>query len=489
MTYLLALDQGTTSCRAILFDARGRVVRTAQQPLTQHFPRPGWVEHDAMEIRDRQFAVAREAMGGVEPGQIAGLGITNQRETTVVWDRATGEPIHRAIVWQDRRTAEMCARLRDEGLGPHVRRVTGLRLDPYFSGTKLAWLLENVAGARERAERGDLLFGTVDAWLVWWMTGGPDGGRHLTDVTNASRTLLWDLRQKRWDPLMLDALGIPEAMLPDVTPCAAAVGTWNDIAITGIAGDQHAALFGQGCLSSGDAKYTLGTGGFLLLNTGETAVASDAGLLTTTAWDLGHGLQYALEGSVFVAGAAVQWLGEGLGLLDDSREVGPLAASVESAGGVVFVPAFTGLGAPTWDPDARGSLFGLTRGTTVAHIARATLEGIAHQTADVLESMQSDSGLLLDRLRVDGGAASNDVLLQIHADLLGVSIERPANVEATAWGAAALAGIGAGVLSPESIVPPAPEAVFTPTLSDDERQRQRGLWRQAVERTRGWAAL
>ncbi len=328
MSYLLALDQGTTSCRAILFSARGEAMRTAQVPLAQHFPRPGWVEHDAVEIRDRVRAVAQEAMAGTASGEIAAIGITNQRETSVVWDRHTGEPIHRAIVWQDRRTADTCARLRDEGLGPHVRRTTGLRLDPYFSGTKLAWLLDHVPGARGKAERGDLLFGTMDTWLIWCMTGGPDGGRHVTDVTNASRTMLWDLRQRRWDPLLLSALDVPLAMLPRVVASAGEIGTWNGIAITGVAGDQHAALFGQGCLAPGDAKYTLGTGGFLLLNTGTRAVASGAGLLTTTAWDLGDELHYALEGSVFVAGAAVEWLRDGLGLLTDARDVGPLALSV-----------------------------------------------------------------------------------------------------------------------------------------------------------------
>ena len=487
---LLALDQGTTSCRAVLFSASGEVLDVRQRPLRQHFPQPGWVEHDPVEIRDAQLAVAEEVVREATRA-VQAIGVTNQRETTVVWDRRTGKPVHRAIVWQDRRTAPMCARLADDGLGSHVRRTTGLRLDPYFSGTKLAWILEHVPGARERAGAGDLLFGTVDSWLVWWMTGGPGGGRHVTDVTNASRTMLWDLRRGRWDPTLLGALDIPPEALPEVVPSAGRVGEWNGVAITGLAGDQHAALFGQGATASGDAKCTLGTGGFLLMNTGGEPVASPSGLLTTAAWDLGdhaagdaRGPQFALEGSVFVAGAAVQWLRDGLGVIERSEDVEPLARSVPDAGGVVFVPALAGLGAPHWDAGARGAVFGLTRGTTRAHLARATLDALAHQTADVVEAMERDAGLGVDRLRIDGGAAANDLLMQLHADLLGVPVERAANVEATAWGAALFAAVGAGLLSPSDVTPPAPQAVFTPALAPGERAERRGLWRDAVRRVR-----
>ncbi len=489
MPYVLALDQGTTSSRALLFDAAGTVVARAQQEFAQHVPQPGWVEHDAGDIWQTQLATAQAALreAGLRPGEVAAVGITNQRETTVLWDRATGEPVHRAIVWQDRRTAAACERLEAE-LGAHLRRATGLRADPYFSGTKLAWLLDHVEGARARAERGDLAFGTVDAWLVWNLT---EGRVHATDVTNASRTLLFDIHRLAWDDALLAALRIPRAVLPEVVPSSGRVGETRllggSVPISGVAGDQHAALFGQACLEPGMAKNTYGTGCFMLMNTGRTPVASEHGLLTTLAWDLGDGLVYALEGSVFVAGAAVQWLRDGLGLIETAADSERLAASVPDTGGVVVVPAFTGLGAPHWDPWARGAVFGLTRGTTAAHLTRATLESLAFQTRDVLAAMEADAGQPLAALRVDGGAASNDLLMQFQADLLGVPVERPANVETTAWGAALLAGLAEGVYGLDSGAVWQAEARFEPAMPEAERERLLRAWHRAVERTRGWA--
>ncbi len=490
MSHVLALDQGTTSSRALLFDADGTVIARAQQEFAQHFPRPGWVEHDAAEIWQTQRATAEAALreAGVGPGQIAAIGITNQRETTVLWDRATGEPVAPAIVWQDRRTADACARL-DAAHGEYLRRATGLRADPYFSGTKLAWLLEHTDGARDRAERGELAFGTVDAWLVWNLTGGRV---HVTDVTNASRTLLFDIHRLEWDDTLLDALRIPRSVLPTVVPSSGHVGETalfgGSVPISGIAGDQHAALFGQACLEPGLAKNTYGTGCFMLMNTGATPVASEHGLLTTLAWDLGSsgdGPVYALEGSVFVAGAAVQWLRDELGIIETAAASERLAASVPDTGGVVVVPAFTGLGAPHWDPHARGAVFGLTRGTTAAHLTRATLESLAFQTRDVLAAMEADAGQPLAALRVDGGAASNDLLMQFQADLLGVPVERPANVETTAWGAALLAGLAAGVYDLGARWQA--EARFEPAMADAERAERLAVWHRAVERTLGWA--
>ncbi len=497
--FLLALDQGTTSTRAVLFDAAGTVHGVAQTPLAQHYPAPGRVEHDAVEIRDATIQVGRACLAeaGVTARDVAAVGIANQRETAVVWDRRTGEPVGPAIVWQDRRTADVCARLAADGLGPHVEATTGLRLDPYFSGTKLAWILDHTPGARDRADH--LAFGTVDAWLVWCLTGGPDGGVHATDVTNASRTMLWDLRRARWDDEILAALRIPRSVLPEVRPSIGDFGTipasvfGGDLPIRGVAGDQHAALVGQACLAPGQTKVTLGTGAFLLMHTGGAPARSAHGLLTTAAVDVGAGPQFALEGSVFVAGAAVQWLRDDLGIVGSAEETADLAASVPDSGGVVFVPAFTGLGAPHWDPAARGLVVGLTRGTTRAHLARATLEALAFQTRDVVDAMAADAGLARDglsspTLRVDGGAACNPVLLQMLADVLGAPVERPALVEATAWGAAALAGIDAGLLTPADV-----SAMWRADVRVEpdptSRLRTDGYrdWQRAVALSRGWA--
>ncbi|HSN88883.1 MAG TPA: glycerol kinase GlpK [Thermoanaerobaculia bacterium] len=500
MRYILALDQGTTSSRALVFDAFGSVISVAQRELRQIYPQPGWVEHDPMEIWESQLAVAVEAVqrSRLSLSDIAGIGITNQRETTILWDRATGRPVANAIVWQDRRTAPDCERLKREGLTSLFRYKTGLVLDPYFSGTKIAWLLDNVPGVREEAEAGRLAFGTVDSWLVWNLTGGPRGGRHVTDVTNASRTLLYDLRRGDWDDELLTAMRVPRALLPEVRPSSEVYGETvpellgRSIPIAGVAGDQQAALFGQACLRPGMAKNTYGTGAFLLMNTGETPVPSARELLTTAAWQLGGRLagptEFALEGSVFIAGAVVQWLRDGLGLIRTSAEVMDLAGTVPDSGGVVLVPAFTGLGAPHWDPYARGAILGLTRGTTAGHIARAALEGIAFQVADVIEAMRADSGVELTELRVDGGAAANDLLLQFQADLLGVPVTRPHTLETTALGAAYLAGLAVGVWSGTDEVTARwqAERTFAPAMDRGRVAELRARWDRAVERSRGW---
>ena len=493
MPYLLALDQGTTSSRAIVFDMDGLPVAMAQQEFTQHFPQPGWVEHDALEIWQSQIQTAREAIqrAQIKPGEIAALGITNQRETVVLWERATGKPVHRAIVWQDRRTAGRCDELKKNGYEPAFRQKTGLVLDPYFSGTKLAWLLENVAGLRERAGSGELCFGTVDSWLMFNLTGGKV---HATDVTNASRTLLFNLHSMSWDEHLLGILGIPKAVLPEVRPSSGVFGTTvsdllgAQIPISGVAGDQQAALFGQACFSSGMAKNTYGTGCFMLLNTGHEFVESKSGLLTTVAWQLeGQKPEYALEGSVFIAGAVVQWLRDGLEIIREAGEVEALANSVASSDGVYLVPAFVGLGTPHWDAYARGTIFGLTRGSTRAHIARAALEAIAYQVKDVLEAMEADSGLPLSELRVDGGASRNNMLMQFQADILATPVLRPKVTETTALGAAYLAGIGAGVLSKSDIDQRwALERRFVPTMSEEARQAHHKGWLKAVERAKGW---
>ncbi len=423
MSYLLALDQGTTSSRAVVYSAGGRVVASAQQPLAQHFPQPGWVEHDPADLWADQLGAAHEAMARarISARDVSAMGITNQRETTLLWDRATGEPLHRAIVWQDRRTAPLCERLRADGHEPTIRERTGLLLDPYFSATKLAWLLDHVGGARGRAERGELAFGTVDTWLVWNLTGGraDRDALHVTDVTNASRTLLFNVHAMDWDDDLLALFDIPRTLLPRVVSSSGSIGVTHPdvfahpIVISGIAGDQHAATFGQRCVRPGMAKCTYGTGCFLIAHTGADVPRSDHGLLSTVGWRLGDDrAEYALEGSVFVAGAAVQWLRDGLGLIREAREVEALAASVPDSGGVVFVPAFAGLGAPHWDAEARGTLIGLTRGTTAAHIARATLEAVALQVADLVEAIEGDTGHPLTQLRVDGGASANDLLMQ-----------------------------------------------------------------------------
>ncbi len=493
MTFLLALDQGTTSSRAIVFDAEGRALAIAQREFEQHFPAPDRVEHDAQEIWRTQRDVAIEALARarLDASDIRAIGITNQRETTVVWDRRTLEPIGRAIVWQDRRTADRCARLRDEGHEPTIRAKTGLMLDPYFSATKIAWMLDHHDGARARADRGELAFGTIDSWLVARLT---NGSHHVTDVSNASRTSLVDLATRDWDDELLAMFDVPRSVLPDIVPSSgvvadASVEGLRGIPIAGILGDQQAALAGQACLEPGEAKNTYGTGCFLLLNTGGNVPHSDSGLLSTVAWTFGDVTSYALEGSVFIGGAAVQWLRDGLGILESSSEIEPLARSVPDSGDLVFVPALAGLGTPHWDPHARGILVGITRGTTAAHIARATLEGIAHQVVDLTSAMQADTNTAISELRVDGGAASNDLLLQIQADLLRVPVVRPDILETTALGTAYAAGLATGVWNePDEIRQNWREdARFEPRMSDAEAEQARERWAEAVERSRGWA--
>jgi len=492
--FILALDQGTTSSRAILFDHEAHPVASAQRPVTQHFPHSGWVEHDAQEIWDCQTPLISEVLAKADtsPAELAALGIANQRETTVLWDRKTSVPVARAIVWQDRRTAEHCARLRAAGHEPEITRRTGLLLDPYFSATKLAWLLEHVPGARTRAERGELAFGTIDSWLIWRLT---QGQRHVTDATNASRTLLFNIRSCEWDPVLLELFRIPRECLPQIIPTAArtAAGLSANLAghvvpLAGVAGDQQAALFGQTCFTPGMAKNTYGTGCFALLNTGTRPLISEHRLLTTVAWqrEVTH---YALEGSVFVAGAVVQWLRDSLGIIDSSADVEALATSVAGSDGVYFVPAFAGLGSPHWDPHARGAIVGLSRGSTRAHIARAALEAIAFQSADLLTAMQQDSGEALTELRVDCGASVNNFLMQFQADLLGVPVVRPRTTETTALGAAYLAGLAVGYWqSLEEIARNWHiERRFEPGMSRDEAAQRRKRWSFAVERARGWA--
>lgn len=492
MKYLLALDQGTTSSRAFLFTLEGRPVAGAQREFRQLYPRPGWVEHDPLELWETTLFAAREALrrGGVEAGEVVALGLTNQRETTLVWDRKTGEPLYHALVWQDRRTAPLCEALRARGLEPLFRERTGLLLDPYFSGTKLLWLLENVPGLREKAERGEVLFGTVDTWLIWRLTGGRV---HATDPTNASRTLLFNLHTLAWDPDLLEALRIPASLLPEVRPSDGDFGETlpellgASLPIRGVLGDQQAALFGQGALGEGEGKCTYGTGAFLLLNTGERPVPSQRGLLTTVAWSLGGRATYALEGSVFVAGAAVGWLKE-VGLLRESGEVEALAGSVADAGGVFFVPAFTGLGAPHWDPYARGAILGLTRGTTRAHLARAALEGVAFSVRDVVLAMEEEAGLKLKLLKADGGMAQNRLFLKLQADLLGVPVAVPEVTETTALGAALMAGVGAGALSLGEVPALGREVgSFFPEMPPERREALYRRWREAVERAKGLA--
>ena len=491
MRYVLALDQGTTSSRAILFDEEGRAVSSAQREFRQIFPQPGWVEHDPKEIFTTQRDVAREAVQETKMSDVMAVGITNQRETTIVWDRQSGEPIHNAIVWQDRRTAARCAELREVGAESLVRERTGLVIDPYFSGTKIAWLLDNVPGARARAERGELAFGTVDTWLAWHLTGNRT---HVTDVSNASRTLLFNIHMNDWDPELLRLLGVPRAILPDVHPSAHAFGmvpaavVGEPLLIGGIAGDQQAAMFGQACHRAGMAKNTYGTGCFMLLHTGDKVVQSSSGLISTACAQT-KGREYALEGSVFIGGAVVQWLRDGLEFFSSSSEVEKLAASVLDSGDVYLVPAFTGLGAPYWDPNARGAIVGLTRGTTRAHIARAALESIAFQSAELLEAMQKDSGEKLSELRVDGGAAANDLLMQFQADLLGVPVVRPKVLETTALGAAYLAGLTVDLWKSRDELAAhwKAERRFEPRMSATERQTRMARWREAVGRSRSWA--
>ena len=488
--HILAIDQGTTSTRAILFDARGQPVASAQREIGQHYPRPGWVEHDPDEIWQSVLTTCRDAIAssGVDLMRIGGIGITNQRETAVLWDRTTGEPIHRAIVWQDRRTAEVCARLKADGNEAMVAAKTGLLLDPYFSATKIAWMLDNVAGARERAESGQLAFGTIDSFLLWRLTGGEV---HSTDITNAGRTMLYDIREQRWDAELCRLFDVPVALLPDVRGNSEIFGMTApglldlQLPIAGMAGDQQAALFGQGCFGPGMAKSTYGTGCFMLLNTGGRAVQSKHRLLTTPAFRLDGRTSYALEGSIFVAGAAVKWLRDGLGVIADASETDSMATRVPDSHGIYMVPAFVGLGAPYWDADARGAIFGLTLGATGAHLARAALEAVAYQSSDLAEAMTADCGTALSAIRVDGGMAANGWLCQFLADILQVSVERPKNLETTALGAAFHAGLAAGVWSGLDSLPVAESRaeLFEPKMAKADRERLVAGWKAAVART------
>ena len=490
--YILALDQGTTSSRAILFDRAGKIVRSQQHEFRQIYPQPGWVEHDPRDIWKSQLDVARAVID--DPAAIAAIGISNQRETTLIWDRATGEPIHNAIVWQDRRTAGYCDQLKAESFDETILRQTGLVTDAYFSGTKVAWLLDNVPGARQRAEAGELAFGTVDSFLVWKLSGGR---LHITDVSNAARTMLFDIHRADWSDDILARLGIPRSLLPDVRPCSQVYGESDDamlgksLPIAGMAGDQQAATFGQAAYQPGMAKNTYGTGCFILMNTGDAPQQSNNNLLTTIAWQVGDGaLQYALEGSIFMAGAAVQWLRDEMRLLDDAADSEALARSIDSTDGVYVVPAFVGLGAPYWDQYARGAIVGMTRGSGRAHIVRATLESIAYQTRDVMTVMSADSGLALESLRVDGGAVVNDFLMQFQADILGVAVERPEVTETTARGAAYLSGLAVGFWRSQDEIAAQwqLERRFEPRMSADQRDSLYAGWQRAVERSRGWAA-
>ena len=490
--YMMAFDAGTTSNRCILFDRQGKICSSAQKEFTQIFPKPGWVEHDAREIWATQLGVAAEAMGkiGATAADVAAIGITNQRETTIVWDRATGEPVYNAIVWQCRRTSAYCDTLKESG--EELRRRTGLVADAYFSGPKIKWILDNVPGARERAERGELLFGTVETWLIWKLTGG---GVHVTDYSNASRTMLLNINTLEWDQEILDRMGIPRSMLPQVRPSSCVYGETDPsffgapIPIAGAAGDQQAALFGQTCFYPGQAKNTYGTGCFLLMNTGEKPVFSQNGLVTTVAWGLDGRICYALEGSIFVAGAAIQWLRDEMRLIDSAADSEYHAGKVKDTGGCYVVPAFTGLGAPHWDQYARGAIVGLTRGVNKDHIIRATLESIAYQVSDVLDAMRADAGIALSALKVDGGASANNVLMQIQADILQTTVHRPVCVETTALGAAYLAGLAVGFWSGLADIEKnwAVDRSFTPSIQPQERDERLRGWRKAVERSFSWA--
>ncbi|QDH79091.1 glycerol kinase GlpK [Echinicola soli] len=491
--FIMALDQGTTSSRAILFDQRGQSVAIAQKDFKQHFPKAGWVEHDAKEIWTSQAAVILEAIAKaeIEPSQIAGIGITNQRETTILWDRKTGKPLHRAIVWQDRRTAAYCNTLKRNGHSDMINNKTGLIIDAYFSATKIKWILDNVEGARGKAEKGEICFGTVDSWLVWKLTNGQ---QHLTDITNASRTMLFNIHEKQWDEELLELFDIPASILPEVKSssevyCTTAGDVFSaKIPIGGIAGDQQAALFGQLCTQPGMAKTTYGTGCFMVMNTGEKPVKSKNQLLTTIAWEINGKIQYALEGSVFIGGAAIQWLRDGLSIFEEAEQSESLATSVEDNGGVYFVPALTGLGAPYWDQDARGAFFGITRGTTQAHFARAALEAIAFQVFDVLAAMEKDAGAKTKEMRVDGGASANNFLMQFQADLLRSEVKRPQITETTALGAAFLAGLAVGYWKDQNELQQlwAEEASFSPQSDRKVIDELLHFWHKAVERSKDW---
>ncbi len=492
--YILALDQGTTSSRAIIFDHDGQIVKVAQKEFTQIYPKAGWVEHDPMEIWGSQSGVAREVLesAGISPEEIAAIGITNQRETTVVWDKNTGKPVYNAIVWQCRRTAGICDELKERGLEQYIRENTGLVVDAYFSGTKVKWILDNVEGAREKAENGELLFGNIDTWLIWNLTRGKV---HVTDYTNASRTMLYNIKELKWDEKILEELNIPASMLPEVKPSSEVYGVTDpktfggaEIPIAGIAGDQQAALFGQACYEPGMAKNTYGTGCFMLMNTGEEMVPSNNGLLTTIAWGVDGKVEYALEGSIFVAGASVQWLRDELRLIDHAKDSEYFATQVEDTNGVYVVPAFVGMGAPYWDMYARGTIVGLTRGANRNHIIRATLESIAYQTRDVLEAMQEDSGIDLQALKVDGGAVANNFLMQFQADILGVPVDRPKVTETTALGAAYLAGLAVGFWnSKEEIAKKwAVDRTFEANMEEENKEKLYKGWKKAVGRSMKW---
>lgn len=493
--YILALDQGTTSSRAIIFDKDGQIIKIAQNEFTQYYPKPGWVEHDPMEIWGTQSGVASQVLetAGIRPEEIAAIGITNQRETTVVWDKTTGRPVYNAIVWQCRRTAGLCDELKERGLEGYIRENTGLVIDAYFSGTKIKWILDNVEGARERAERGDLLFGTIDTWLIWNLTRGEV---HVTDYSNAARTMIYNIKDLCWDENLLEELEIPASMLPEVRPSSEIYG-WTDpqifggagIPISGIAGDQQAALFGQACFEAGMAKNTYGTGCFMLMNTGEKIVPSKKGLLTTIAWGVDGKVEYALEGSIFVAGAVVQWLRDEMKLISTAAESEYFAQKVQDSNGVYLVPAFVGMGAPYWDSYARGTMVGLTRGANRNHIIRAALESIAYQTRDVLEAMEEDSGIKLRTLKVDGGAVANNFLMQFQADILGVDVYRPDIIETTALGAAYLAGLGVGFWTDKDEIAKRwkVDRVFKPEMEVERQEILYQGWRKAVERSLKWA--
>ena len=492
--YIMALDAGTTSKRCILFDENGEICSIAQTEFTQYFPKPGWVEHDANEIWSSQLGVAVEAMAklGIGADDIAAIGITNQRETTIVWDKSTGEPVYNAIVWQCRRTSEYCDTLKDKGLTDKFREKTGLIIDAYFSGTKLKWILDNVDGVRERAEKGELLFGTVETWLIWKLTKGK---AHVTDYSNASRTLLFNIKDLTWDKEILEELNIPESMLPEPKPSSYVYGYSDasffgkEIPISGAAGDQQAALFGQTCFNPGEAKNTYGTGCFMLMNTGETPVYSNNGLVTTIAWGLDGKVNYALEGSIFVAGASIQWLRDELRIIESAADSEYMAKKVKDTNGCYVVPAFTGLGAPYWDQYARGTIVGLTRGVNKYHIIRATLESIGYQVNDVLHAMKADSGIDLAALKVDGGASANDFLMQFQSDIINAPVKRPSCVETTAMGAAYLAGLAVGYWnSKEDVIKNwAVDKIFSPIMGEDERERKIKGWHKAVKYSFGWA--
>lgn len=491
--YILALDQGTTSSRAIIFDQKGQIVSVAQKEFKQHFPKQGWVEHDPDEIWSSQSAVMIEALvnKSIRADQIAAIGITNQRETTIVWDKKTGKPLYHAIVWQDRRTAAYCNELKEKGHAEQIAAKTGLIIDAYFSATKIRWILENVEGARQKAEAGELAFGTVDSWLIWKLTAGKS---HLTDITNASRTMIFNIHTQEWDKELLELFGIPASMLPEVKSCSEVfTETAGDvlntkIPIAGVAGDQQAALFGQLCTQPGMAKTTYGTGCFLVMNTGKEAVRSQNQLLTTVAWKIGNEINYALEGSVFIGGAAIQWLRDGIELFSHAKETEKLATSLDDNDGVYFVPALAGLGAPHWDQNARGAFFGITRGTTIAHMTRAALEAIAYQVFDVLKAMEKDSGKPTQELRVDGGATANNFLMQFQADLLGCEIKRPKIIETTAIGAAFLAGLAVGFWKNQEELQELWEAdqSFEPNMEAEKRDQLIHFWHKAVERSKNW---